>query len=121
MTARIVTASEHAHRLVGTELAAVVPLLPPSALVVVVEEGDALLGCFTLVPLYHFEAFWIAPQSRKKAGVFRALIRALGRLSHELGFQTVLAGALDSQVDHILRRLGALELPGRHYAWKVRT
>lgn len=115
MTTRLLPRDEWP-KLAGTELEAVWPHLPLGAHVVVVEEGEALVGCWALFPQVHAEGVWIAPSHRGKASVARRLLAGMRRTAQAMGAQSVATGALTDDVRRLLDGLRAVKLPGDHYA-----
>ena len=104
-------------RLAGTELEAVWPHLRPAhqATVLVVEDGEAIVGCWLLLTLAHCEGVWVAPTHRGKGSVARRLLAAMRREVQQRGFATVLTGAMTPDVERIIRGLGGHPLPGAQY------
>lgn len=107
---------EEWHRVAHTEVGPLLPVLPLLASVVVLEHERVIVGCFTLVPLVHFETVWIDPAHRRKGAVLRRLLAALSNFA---GGSRVQTGTDDAGVADILMRLGAHELPGRHFSLPV--
>lgn len=119
MTTRLLAPEEYA-RLAGTELDAALPVLPEGARVLAVESatGD-LVGCWALLPVYHAEGLWIAPAHRGRGRVALRLLEGMRALCRALGVQTVATASVSEQVDRLVGHLGAVELPGRHFVFKV--
>jgi hypothetical protein len=122
MTTRVLPRTEWP-RLLGTELATVFPVLPEDAEVLVVENGGAIVGCWALYPLLHVEGVWVAPEHRGRGSVFRRLLVGMRALVHGRGREVVQTGALCTDegaiVATMLQKVGAVELPGRHFAWRM--
>ena len=108
-------------RLAGTECEALWPVLPEDARIVVVEDDGAIVACWAVYPLVHVEGLWIAPTHRKRPGVGLRLLRAAVRVAHRMGAKAVQTAALDNQVVAFARRLGAVELRGRHFSLRIDT
>jgi len=106
-------------RLAGTELGGLWPLLrPEQARILAVEDADgALVGCWALFPAWHLEGCWVAPQARRKGGVFRLLLRTMARWIADAGLAGVMTAAIDEPVAQYLTRLGARPMPGTHFLW----
>lgn len=119
MTSRILPVAEWP-RLVGTEAEAVWPHLPHGSHVVVVEQGAAIVGCHVLIPYWHVECLWIAPEARGRGGVARRLWGAVQRVARDLGVHVVLTAAMDDRVRGLLAHVGATKLPGDHYVVPLR-
>ncbi len=120
MTARILPAAEWG-RLAGTELGAALPHLDPAeAAVVVVEDGDQVVGCWALVPMWHAEGVWIAPDRRGRAGVARRLVTQTLRVARSLGIPRLQTAAMTADVAQLLEKhLGARRLPGQAFVFDV--
>jgi len=100
-------------RLVGTQLATVVPILPPEGRVLVVEEQGQIVACCAVYPLWHIEGLDVKPATRRSGLQLLALIR---RVTASL--PGVVAWAENPRVEPLLEKLGAQWLVGKHYAWK---
>jgi len=123
MTTRVLPRHEWP-RLKGTELETLWPLLPQDADVLVVEEDGDIVGCWALYLLPHVEGVWVHPAHRGRGGVVRRLLSGMRTLVYALQRDTaVQTGALDTEdgavVAEMLKKLGAVELPGRHFAWRM--
>jgi hypothetical protein len=103
-------------KLAGTELEAVVPHLPDSARVLVVEDGDQIVGCWCFVSLIHAEGVWTAETHRGRSSVARHLLAGMREIVTDMGAQGVITAAMDDTVRGFCTALGATELPGTHYA-----
>jgi hypothetical protein len=116
MTHRILPRAEYS-RLVGTELEAVWPHLPPSACVIVVEDdGGAIAGCWCCFTSVHAEGVWIAPWHRRSRTVIaRQLMAAMAEQLEALGAAAFMTGAVSDGVRAIIRKLGGAPLPGEQY------
>lgn len=115
MTRRMLPPQEWA-KLAGTELESVWPLLPVDrAGVLVVEDGDQIVGCWAFITQLHAEGLWIAPDKRKGTSVQRHLLRGLREIAAACGAPTVWTGSVDAQVDHLCEHVGAQELPMKNW------
>jgi hypothetical protein len=101
---------EEYQRLVGTEAEAVCHDLPLDAKVVVVEDAGRIVGCWTLLPIWHGEWAWIHPDYRKNGAVMRRLWGGLHGLARFLGVKRVWCGSNDDRIGHILTKRGAVKL-----------
>lgn len=119
MTPRILDRSEWATRLVGTDLEAVHAYLPPSAYVLVIEDGDAIVGCWAAIQHWHVEGLWVHPEHRKQGSVGRRLLIAMGRLLTQIGAPSVLTAALTDDVAVLILKAGGRRLPGTHFVLPV--
>ena len=105
MTTRILPPEEYA-RLEGIGPAKLLPFTPMD--VIVTEDGGRITGALGLLPILHAEGFWIDPEARGKAGVFRALRRELFSRA-----DWVMAGSQDGDtaMESMLTRMGAVRVP----------
>jgi N-acetylglutamate synthase-like GNAT family acetyltransferase len=111
MTARILPRKEW-HRLTGTQLETVVPVLRRErGRVLVVERDGEIVGCVALYRLWHLEGLEI-----KQPTATRALLGAIKAQTAQI--PAVVSWAQNPIVGEFLDRLGAEVMPGRHYAWK---
>lgn len=116
---RILPSSEY-RKLAGTELETLLPYLPNGVRVLAVETATGeLVGCWALLPVYHAEGLWIAPAHRGRGRVALRLLEGMRTLCRALGVQTVATASVSEQVDRLVGHLGAVELPGRHFVFKV--
>lgn len=118
MTTRELPRDEYA-RLVGTELETVAPLLPESARVLVVEDGDQIVGCWTFFSVLHAEGLWIADSHRKRGSVARHLWCGMRQMVAQMGAKGVNTAAVSDDVKALLEKVGAIELPGTHYVMQI--
>jgi Acetyltransferase (GNAT) family len=118
MTCRLLGHGEYG-RLAGSTLGPVLSMLPPAAQVIVVEEGDRIIGHLAVVPLWHTDGLWIAPEHRTRGRVFRLLAQGLGRLAANLGITTVIPGSESAEMDRILDGLSAVPFPARQFTLNV--
>jgi N-acetylglutamate synthase-like GNAT family acetyltransferase len=119
MTTRLLLPHEWP-RLEGTELASIYPVLDPAvSRIVVVEDAGALVGCWALFPLVHVEGVWVAESHRGRASVARRLVQGMTATARDMGARAVTTAALSADVAGMLARLGAIEVPGRHFSLRV--
>lgn len=105
-------------RLEATELAPVWPLLTAdTARILVVERGEALVGCWALLPIWHLEGCWVAPEERARGTVARTLLRSMAQWIAEAQLAGVMTAATTPDVAAYLTRLGARPLPGQAFVW----
>lgn len=115
MTRRILPPEEW-DRLNGTELEAVWPHLDPArSVVLVIEEADQIIGCWSFFWQLHAEGVYIAPEYRKQGHVARLLIRGMREVADEQHARTLATSALSEDVAQFAQRLGAVPLPGTHF------
>lgn len=111
--------AEEWSKLSGTELETVWPVLDPhSATVVVVEEHDQIIACWTAMAVTHLEGIWIAPAHRK-GSVGGRLLRAMMDLLRARSIKTVVTAAMSDEVRGLIEHFGGSELPGSHFVLKV--
>jgi GNAT superfamily N-acetyltransferase len=97
-----------------------IPLLPATRPedvdVVVVEHGNKVVACLTVLRVTHFEGAWVDPE-RRGLGATRALLRLATELARVRGDEWVMAGAEDGdeRMTKVLGRLGAVKLPMEPY------
>jgi hypothetical protein len=116
LTTRILPPTEW-HRLTGTEVESIVPGLDPAhTAVLVVEDGDAIIGTWVLLRMVHVECFWIAPAHRGKAGVAARLLRSMRALLPAWGSRCPITGSVTAEMTSMIERLGGIKLPGDQFA-----
>lgn len=119
MVTRELPPSEWA-RLQGMDLAEAVPyLVPDRDVVLVVEDGDRIVGCWALVTVRHAEGVWIHPDYRGKTSVARRLWVHMGAIARRLGVSRVVTGADDPGIARLLERHGAEKLSMESYVMAV--
>lgn len=106
-------------KLKGTELEAVAPHLTDAARVLVVEDGDEVIGCWAFFPVVHAEGVWIADTHRGKSAVARRLMRGMREIVCSMGATVMATAAITDDVRGVIEGLGGVELPGTHYAVPV--
>jgi hypothetical protein len=119
MIARVLPREEWP-RLAGTEAGAAWPSFPAGARPVVVERDGVIVACHVLIPYWHVECLWIAPEARGLASVARRLWNYVRYEARLLGASSVLTAACDDRVRGLLAHVGATKLPGDHYVVPVR-
>jgi hypothetical protein len=118
MTTRLLSRAEYG-RLDGLDLGAIAQDLPPTAKVIVVEDGDDIVAAWSLFPVWHAEGLCIRPSHQRRPGVALRLFRGMKRLASGLGIHRIATAAASPDIVAYLGRVGAEELPGRHYVWSV--
>lgn len=112
LTTRILPFEEYG-RLAGTEAEGLIPILrPQDGSVVVVERDGVIVGCWTLMRVWHAECLWITPADRGRAGVLRRLWLALNREARSHGARAICTASDRDEVASMLQRLGATVVPG---------
>ena len=117
MTTRLLPPEEWS-RITG-DLATVLPLRTAEdckVLVVETDEGQ-IVGQWALMGLPHLEGLGIAADHQKGGAVGRRLLQGMRGLLKTQGIPTVLTAAADSQVEGLLEKIGATEVPATFYAW----
>lgn len=113
-TTRLLPADEW-HRLHGTELEKVYPLLPPSAFIIVVEnEQGSIVGCWSTYAVMHAECVWIDPEHQKKGAVARRLWTAMQQIATDLNTKAAWVTVTSPALDHLLASR-ATKVPGESY------
>jgi hypothetical protein len=118
VTLRLLPRSEWPAKLVGTELEATWPVLPDNAQVIVVEDGDRVLGCWSIYQQTHVEGLTLLPGAG--AGVARKLLFGMMNVALAMGAATVQTAAVDQRVVELLEKANAVELPGRHFVMRIK-
>jgi ribosomal protein S18 acetylase RimI-like enzyme len=117
---RLLPRDEWASKLAGTELEKVWPILPDNAQIVVVEDGDTLAGCWAVYQQTHVEGLYVAPEYRHNPRVGRRLLQAMTNTALATGGATVQTAAVSEDVAAMLEKIGAVELPGRHFVMRIK-
>ena len=120
MTSRVLPKDEW-DRLQATDFPAITPYVDDRDLtIIVVEDGEAIVGCWGLLPLLHLEGLWIAPHRRGGSGVARTLVNATGAEVRRRTNRWVMTGADTDLVRRLLtRHFHAILVPGEQYAIPV--
>jgi hypothetical protein len=89
---------------------------PEDSAIVVVEDGDKVIACMTVLRATHFEGTWIDPEHRN-AGVTRGLLRLATAVGKSWGTEWVFTGAAneDDHTKSLIGRLGGVLLPMSTY------
>jgi len=107
-------------KLTGTEMETIWPHLDPSrSVVLVVEDGEQIVGCWALLAVAHLEGCWIHPAYRKRTSVARRLLASMWQAAREIGARTVVTSACSADVRAMVAQLGGVELPGEHFSMRV--
>jgi N-acetylglutamate synthase-like GNAT family acetyltransferase len=114
MTLRILPRKEWV-RLAHTELEHAWAHLPPASTIVVVEEGETIVGCWAVAPYVHVEGLWVHPDHRLRGRVGYRLLGGMVEVARSLGVDRVLTCAMSDEVRALLAHVGATPLPGEHY------
>ena len=120
MTTRILPPNEYP-KLIGTELGILVESdrMPANTEVLVVEDGEKIVGCWSLMMFSHCEGIWIHPDYRLKPSVTRRLWTGMQDLARMHGVTRILTGCLQRNIQRLLERAGAVQIPGLTYAIPV--
>jgi N-acetylglutamate synthase-like GNAT family acetyltransferase len=107
MTSRILPHAEWS-KLDETYLKDVWRLMSPTcAQVRVVEDGDSIIGCWTLQLWAHVEGVWVHPDHQKRGRVAHLLIEGMQADVLAIGAKSAFTGAASAEVTAILEHLGA--------------
>lgn len=111
MTARILPRDEW-DRLTGSNVPMFGWVNPDDVDIIVVEEGEKIIACLTVLRVTHFEGLWVDPE-RKGLGAPRALLTLAMELARVRGDQWAMGAAEkgDSRMTRLLGRLGGKILP----------
>lgn len=112
MTHRLLPPEEWATKLAGTELETVWPALSrETTAIFVVEDGDQVVGCWSMFPVMHVEGVWIAPSHRGKGSVARRLLACLRQLAQRAGVTRVVTASVSDDVTRLIAHLRGVPLP----------
>lgn len=115
MTSRILPPEEWP-KLVGTEAETLWPHLDPAnSRVLVVEDGDRIVGTWTVLRVVHVECVWVHPEYRGAFGVVKRLLRGMRDIARSWGARTVFTAATTGQVRALITSLQGQALPGEHF------
>ena len=110
MIARVLPPGEYG-RLERTGVQTLAPYVRAEDLAtVVVEDGEKVVACMTVLRATHFESVWVDPEARN-AGVVRALLKEASRVARQWTDDFVFGGAENDVMRETLGRLGAIWLP----------
>lgn len=118
MTRRELPRAEWA-RLAHTELGPALAYLPPGTRISVVEQLGAIVGVWGLLPYWHAEGLWIAPEHRGRGRVGAYLLAGLRETAAAADIDVVLTAAITPAIDTLIRHYGGRQLPGTHYALPI--
>lgn len=82
--------------------------------VVVVEDGDEILGFWIALSFIHAEAPWVHPDHRKRAAVVRHLVQGMRELITERGAHGAICG-VTTENQPLLEKLGGVPFPPTYY------
>jgi hypothetical protein len=98
------------------ELGAVWQLLDPaSTSVLVVEDGEKLVGCWAFITVLHAEGVYVDPGYRSNAGVARHLWRGMRECADSLKAAACWAAVDTPQIVALLEAHGAQKFPFDSY------
>lgn len=111
MKARILPPEEWS-RLIGTEAELVWPQVDSlNADVLVVEDGDEIVGTWMFLKVVHAECFWISPKHKASFAVGKRLIQGLRDQGKKWGVASVITGSVDPHVTDMIERFGGKPMP----------
>jgi hypothetical protein len=111
MIARLLPPEEWS-RLAGTDLEAHWPHFNPAQTdVMVVEHEGQIIGCLSMLKVFHVEGLWIAEAHRRKGAVMRHLLELMQATAETHDTRGLVAGAITQQMRDVLAGLGASALP----------
>lgn len=119
-TWRLLPRDEWPEKLAGTELEFVWPVLPDHAHIVVVEADGKIAASWALYSQVHVEGINVAPEFQKNPAVGRKLLHGMINTALAMGAATVQTAALSDEVVGMLGKIGAVELPGRHFVMRIK-
>lgn len=114
MTARLLPVDEWS-KLQETGMAPLAMTLHPTMdEVVVVEEGETIVGTWSFKIIPHVEGLWIADHFRGKTIVARRLWMAMREHARRRGAAVVMTGAASEDVKGLLAHVGAEPMPEQY-------
>jgi len=121
LTCRVLPRDEW-DKLRDTECAALA-FAPPGfpAEVLVVEDGDTVVGAWSVIHTHDVEGLWVHPDYRKRSSVGRLLWHRMGAHLRSQGVLAVRTGSQTADVDDMIVRCGGQLIPPaiRHYVMPV--
>lgn len=115
MRSRVLPVDEWS-KLAGTEAETLWPTLDAEhAQILVVEDGEKIVGCWTLMMVPHVECLWIDPSERARVTVARRLWLGMRALASQMGARVVWTAAVSDPVRGLLDHAAARKLDGDHY------
>lgn len=120
MTSRILPRDEWP-KLAGTELETALEVLQhEEAHIIVVEDGDRIVGCWAAVRYVHLEGVWVHPDYRRRGSVIRRLLVGGKSLVMALGARVFWTAAMTPEIEDIVTRIGGVPLPeAKHFVVRV--
>lgn len=112
LRARVLPPAEWDAKLLGTSLEANRPD-PQYSFIVVVEQGDQVIACWTAISAVHLERLWQSPAVRGGLRVTKKLLHAMFDQLLAQGVSEVLTNADTPEVEALLLKVGAHALPGQ--------
>ena len=104
MRSRILPPEEWS-RLNETDLHTVLPWVKPEdAQIVVVEDGDQIVGCWAVLRIVHLEGVWIAPAYRGRGAVARRLLAKTLETARTWAGAWAMTGADTDEVRGLIER-----------------
>jgi hypothetical protein len=121
LTTRVLPVSEWP-KLDATYLAPVWRAVDPAYFsVLVVEDGDQIVGTWARQLMVHVEGLWIHEDHRLSGDVFRALEVGMADLLHQIGASTALTEAGSDQIARFLVRRDAVPVPTYRIPFQARA
>lgn len=119
MTSRILPPAEWS-KLHETQLPTILPHVEPDdAQIVVVEDGDRIVGSWAVLRITHLEGLWIHPEYRGRVSVARRLLISTLKVARQWAPKWVMTGSDQEPVRRMLERFGALKVPMDTYVMPV--
>lgn len=121
MTTRILPQAEWS-RLSETEIPQALPYLNPDDVrIVVVEDGDRIVGAWAVLRQVYLEGVWIAPEYRKRGTVAGRLLTRTLAVARQWAPTWAMTGATTKDVAGLLvKHLRACRLPQDTYVIPLR-
>ena len=114
MTSRVLPPDEW-HRLTGTMLENVTASFVPDSIVMVVEDGNDIVGCGVYYPQWHLDGVWMKPDA-PRVSVGRRLWALIRQVAHDRKLTSTWAMAVTPTSRKLVHALGRVtHLDCDHY------
>lgn len=107
-------------RLTLEQVPSVLPCIRPEEMeVIVVEDGDRIVACVSVMRMTHLDGVWVAPEYRGNAGVGRRLLRGMRESAERWCESFLAAGASNEHAENLIEKMGGIRMPMDHYVIPV--
>lgn len=118
-TTRILPPEDWAEKLRGTALEGHQLHPEHTAIVVVEDEAGQVVACWAAFDAVHVEGLWVHRDHRGRSTVARLLLEGMLRELRDTQVTEVMTNADTPQVEALLRHVGATQLPGTSWLWRL--